>query len=627
MTVFSDADYTRWLAAPDTRPVTLVSAEHSNGTVYFGTYGYTSTPTDTDPNRHYEDLLLDKIKITESIEDATVGNILLINDGEHEDWIGFNWAGFPIKIYLGDKRWSFDNYRLIVDGRNGGISAPRTNRYKFSILDPHEALSIDIGSELIPLNFGNTFNIRPKLIDAGNRTYKFHDTTVASIVVRDNGVVLTGGGVGYTADLANGEFDLVAAPAGQITVTVVEANTEPEEIIREICKRVPVADEDNRVWDIADAALGGGFNTTTTAFTTGGGSEILTTPVNSDGNSYISVESNTAPQAAARAETTVNALSTVNPTVGTLVFIRGQVRHVGTGGDWYLAASEFTSLSGGNTIIILDLDSTMTDWINFSIAFITGNAVGLIDIIGVRENNGSNDGGAELKGMEIFLSGVSVNTSQLASFANVNNCGLYIQEPRQAGEAIRDVMRTVGGSFRFNTLSQLEIFRLDLPSSPIITLEPDDIFAIEENGIQHKGSEPPVKKMEIGYNKNWNVQSADSLAGSVAIQDREDFSTEFKYVQHVNQLGDFPLAKDKRLGGLFELEADAQTEVDRRQVIRSDKRDLYFVKSYLAPGQVQIGETITINYPDYGFDGGVDVVVLETQRLLGRNKIDLVVWK
>ncbi len=87
------------------------------------------------------------------------------------------------------------------------------------------------------------------------------------------------------------------------------------------------------------------------------------------------------------------------------------------------------------------------------------------------------------------------------------------------------------------------------------------------------------------------------------------------------------MARDKRVVSLFSIESDAQDEVDRRQIIRSTKRDTFVVKSFLAPGQVTIGEVINITYPEYGFVGGVLVVVIETQRALGRNRIDLVVWK
>lgn len=468
MTTYNDAEYTKWLASPVAVPVILVIAEHSAGTVYFGNYGYVSTAIDADPNRHYEDLLKEQIKIVESIDKSTVGDLLVINDGIHDDWLGFNWHGFSLKIYLGDKRWSFANFRLIVDGRNGGISAPATNRYKFSVLDPHEELRIQLGAELAPLCFGETFNVRPPLIDAGNLRYKVNDGLIASIVVRDNGIVLTGGGVGYTLDAANGEFDLVASPAGQITCDVSEVNTEAEEIIRALCALVPV-------------------------------------------------------------------------------------------------------------------------------------------------NSGA---------------GVSFDASQLASFPNSSNLGLYVQQPTATGELFRQIMETVGGSFRFNTVGDLEIFRLELPGTSVLNLIADDIFAIHLSGIKHMGNEPPIKLSELGYQKNWNVQSADGLAGAVTIQDREDMSKEFRYVEKLNSIeANFPLAKDKRLNSLFETQANAQTEINRRQVIRIDKRDTYFVKSFLAPGQVKIGQTITVNYPDYGFDDGVDVVVLETQRLLGKSRIDLVIWK
>lgn len=623
MVTFTDDEFTDWLAAPDAVRVTLAIMEHSNGTVYFGTYGYTSTPSDADPNRHFEDLLLDKVKIVEAVDKTTLGEIVVVNDATHDDWLEFNWLGFPLKVYLGDVRWSLDNFRLIIDGRNGGISAPATNRYKFSILDPHEELRIELGAEFAPLCFGETYNIRPVLIDAGTLKYKYDDGPVTGIVVRDNGIVLTDP-AGYSADLTNGELTLVSAPAGQITVDVSEANAEAHEIIEAICQLVPVANENDRIWDIDDAALNEDYDTNTTAFTTSGGGEVLTVSV-SDSQYYIGVESNTTPTAGARVSIPITTLSTVNPSNGDLVFVRGKVRHVGTGDDWILVVASDAALTSDVTTIDT-LSNTDTTWQNFSYVFTFSTVAGELDHFGVIESNGANSGGMELDDIEFFHAGVPVNTTNMAALTNTDNLGLYVQAPISAGDLIRSIMETVGGSFRFNTTGELEIFLIELPGTSVLTITPDDIFSIETSGIKHLGSERPIKFYELGYQKNWNVQSADSLAGAVSIQDREDMSKEFRYVNKANSLSNFPLAKDRRIGTLFELEADAQTEVDRRQVIRSDKRDSFFVKSFLAPGQISIGQTITVDYPDYGFDGGVDVVVLETHRLLGKNRIDLVVW-
>jgi hypothetical protein len=1219
MAVITDEQFTEWLASPISVPVVLAILTHSDGVEYVGTYGYTSTPSDTPANTYFEDILLDQVKIVESIDKNTIGDFSLINDNTHTDWLDLNWLGFPVKIYLGDQRWSFSNFRLIVDGRNGGISAPATDKYKFDVLDPNEALRLEIGAENAPLCFGEVFNCRPPMIDAVNLRYKVNDGPISSIVVRDNGVVLTGGGVGYTLDAANGEFDLTASPAGQITCDVTQADNTAAQIITAITNLIPVADENSRVWDIADATgpvaynatstvavaqnnavittpiesyearvvnldgafgnhvttpdsssvdivgelsivgwasaddwapspdpkyllakddasqrayglsiraggllglfvsangvnlaffestVGTGFNdndwhwigatfdsagdfrfytsndpgdtdfadiswsqlgdpvasgltsianttsplrigtlrgalsganrewsgeigraavfassdlgagtapsaefnakdyvsgstlkssTTGETYTLQGSAYINSASIpaavkyldldgvsgsfastpdandldvttkfcvlgymsltdwtpasaqylmckwtnsgnqrsfgagvnpdgtlilsvsddgstgsqnadssvalpstdgegiwiayvfdsgsvnfyysqqsksanystlswtelgtqqtvsggvtsafigtgvlevgsfnagnngNADGEIYkavlidsnnlrgsavadfdagdyvsgstltssgtgevwtlsggatigeepadgsqniVQIESNTTPTDIASGEILITDLSTVNPSDGDKVFIKGKVKHVGVGGNWLIRASDLSA----NQDDIVSVATTEIDYKNFAHSFIYDSSAGGLDYVVFREDSGTNDGGIVIKDLELFVAGVAVNAQNLSLFPNTNSLGLYVEQPRQAGVLIREVMDTVGGSYRFNALSELEIFRLELPYAELYTeanaisqddanattgitasgavmtvvtdpssgggtyalevesnttptsaarayidlgsffsggefltikidakhvgtggdwrivvadtdagdsvftqigslsnadtdydeytlsftysantrylvfmenngandggvildnlriessvaLSPDDVFSIESSGIKSLGQEPPIRKMELGYQRNWNVQQADALAGSVGIQDREDFSREYRYAEKVNSLADFPLAKDKRLGTLFELEADAQTEVDRRQVIRSTKRGTFFVKSFLAPGQVKIGETIVIDYPDYGFDGGVPVRIIETQRFLGRGKIDLVVWK
>jgi hypothetical protein len=774
MAVITDEQFTEWLASPISVPVVLAILTHSDGVEYVGTYGYTSTPSDTPANTYFEDILLDQVKIVESIDKNTIGDFSLINDNTHTDWLDLNWLGFPVKIYLGDQRWSFSNFRLIVDGRNGGISAPATDKYKFDVLDPNEALRLEIGAENAPLCFGEVFNCRPPMIDAINLRYKVNDGPISSIVVRDNGVVLTGGGVGYTLDAANGEFDLTASPAGQITCDVTQADNTAAQIITAITNLIPVADENSRVWDIADAIGPSGYNSASTAMTAFA-SAVVTTPVDGSQN-VVLIDGNDTPATGSRGAMNITDLSTVNPSDGDFIFIRGKIKHSGTGGAWSVRLADSNSLTGTFTELY-NIDSAITDYVSFAKAFVFDTGAGGLDVFGCIEDNGADDGAVYLKDVEVFVSGVPSNANNFNIFPNSSSLGLYVEQPRQAGVLIREVMDTVGGSYRFNALSELEIFRLELPyaelyteanaisqddanattgitavsgavmtvvtdpssgggtyalevesnTTPInggrasidlssffsggefltikidakhigtggawrfrvadtgpadniftqfatlantdteyeqyslsftysantrylvfresngandggvildnlriessVALSPDDVFSIESSGIKSLGQEPPIRKMELGYQRNWNVQQADALAGSVGIQDREDFSREYRYAEKVNSLADFPLAKDKRLGTLFELEADAQTEVDRRQVIRSTKRGTFFVKSFLAPGQVKIGETIVIDYPDYGFDGGVPVRIIETQRFLGRGKIDLVVWK
>ena len=458
MTMFTDDQYAEWLTDPQARRVVLVKATHADGVEYFGNAAYNSMYDDADPNRHYEDLLLSDVTIEHSLSKATIGDITVVNDGSHTGWLDYDWKGYPLQIYLGDARWRFDNYRLNVDGINGGISAPSNNRHRFDVLDPYENLKQTIGSESAPIAFGECFNVRPALIDSATLRYKCNDSAVISMTIRDNGLTP---GVAPTQFIATGEFTLAATPAGQITVDVVQTSKTAAQIVEAVC-----------------------------------------------------------------------------------------------------------------------------------------------DLIGVP-----------------------VNASNLAAFPNTAVLNKYINTATPAIEVIDSVLKTVGGSFRFNTLGEIEIFRLDVPATSTLTLTNDDIASVKNTGIKQLKTEAPVKTMTVGYAKNWSVQSADALAGSLSVSLKELYSTEYRTVEKTNTLPNNPLALDMRHDTLFVYEADAQAEADRRQVIRSVIRHLFEVKGFLASGQVVLGQTITIFYPDYSFANGLDAVVIGIERKLGKGIMNITVWR
>jgi len=219
---------------------------------------------------------------------------------------------------------------------------------------------------------------------------------------------------------------------------------------------------------------------------------------------------------------------------------------------------------------------------------------------------------------------ISVNATNFTAYTNTVDMGIYVNGATSRQSVANDLLLSTGGGYRFNTLGELEIFRLDLPATSLLDITTDDI---KQFGITHKGVEEPTKVLSLGYDKNWNVQSGDGLAGSVGAQDREDFSTEYKYITETNSIAEYPLAVDKEKNTLIVSSTDAQTEATRLQVIRAEKRDIYNVKSFLAAGVVSLGDTVTITYSDYGFENGVDVIIIGIKRSLGKGVVELTVWK
>ena len=239
--MISDQQYLDWLADDQGDRVVLVEAVYDGGVEYFASSPYISQPGDTDPNRPYDDLLLTMGDIHMEVGGPiSVGDLVLINDGSLDGWIGRAWRGHPLRIWMGDAAWSRDDFRLEIDGINGGIEAPQSDRIEFVLYDqgdvldqPLQATRLADGNP-VPVCYGTVFNAQPVLIDAVNLTWQVHDGAITSVAVRDNGAPITP----VSTDLTNGKFTLGASPVGTVTCTVVQADSSAAAIVTALAGRI-----------------------------------------------------------------------------------------------------------------------------------------------------------------------------------------------------------------------------------------------------------------------------------------------------------------------------------------------------------------------------------------------------
>jgi len=166
----SDAQYEAWLADENQERCILVEAEYSgSNTEYISTFAFVSAPLDTPANIAYDEIIKAVPEIDSSIDgEVTIGKILVSNiDGVLDSWVTRAWRGWPLRVYLGDPVWDRDDFRLIVKGINGGISAPRQDEISFEIRDKRELLqevvqtNLMAGGEPKPLSLGTVFNAEP----------------------------------------------------------------------------------------------------------------------------------------------------------------------------------------------------------------------------------------------------------------------------------------------------------------------------------------------------------------------------------------------------------------------------------------------------------------------------------
>lgn len=227
----TDAEYLAWLASNGRRCI-LVEID-ADTPLYFSDRGYTSLPTDTNPNRHYHPHVAGGVALRETLPlsgsaSLSYGDVELHNeDGALDDLLDTVVEGRAIRIYYGDMRWSLDDFRLVVSGIVARISSRTRGRLNVVMQDKLADLSKQVTDKLIggtgvnkdqlrPVVLGEVHNLTAISEDVQNERYRVHDGPIEAIIeVRDNGVP-----VGFTADLNEGTFDLEANPAGAITASV-----------------------------------------------------------------------------------------------------------------------------------------------------------------------------------------------------------------------------------------------------------------------------------------------------------------------------------------------------------------------------------------------------------------------
>ena len=263
----SAPQYQAWLADISQQRTLLVELDHATGTEYIANVAYVSLPTDTNANRIYDDVLKEAVDIESRLDgDFSLGEISIANDGSLNSWLDNKWAGHKIRLYLGDKDWSLDDFRLVALVVNGGINDVAPGIIRFAIRDSKALFDQPLQNTLlasglpVPVALGQPFNVPPALTDDPTHQYQVNEGVVTSAVVRDNGVV-----VGHTTDYSNGKYTLATRPQGNLGVDVVEPNNTAKALINWVCARVGMSADQTTLNALPTYPMGLYYDAETTA--------------------------------------------------------------------------------------------------------------------------------------------------------------------------------------------------------------------------------------------------------------------------------------------------------------------------------------------------------------------------
>lgn len=231
----TELDYDLWLEDLSAPRIILVEMDYAGGTEYLASRPYISKPTDSTPNRVYNDYVVEVIDIETRIDGATsFGEITLVDDGEITHWVDRAWQGHGIRLYLGGPDWSLDDFKLYAIGINGGITSARLGEITFEMTD-HSAVfdePIDTGSlpddaGPVPLALGKVYNAPAyRTSDGTQYEYKASFLPCVSLTPKEGGSTT----LNVTNHPSEGRFVLDAPVLLDLTVDIEEEHNTPTKI-------------------------------------------------------------------------------------------------------------------------------------------------------------------------------------------------------------------------------------------------------------------------------------------------------------------------------------------------------------------------------------------------------------
>jgi hypothetical protein len=107
---------------------------------------------------------------------------------------------------------------------------------------------------------------------------------------------------------------------------------------------------------------------------------------------------------------------------------------------------------------------------------------------------------------------------------NSSVIGIYISDETQLSTALDEVFGSIGAWYGFDTTGVLRTGRFGDPAgTPAAELTKYEIASLDRLATQDEGRGVPAWKVNVNYDKNYTIQDAASLAGSVITNKRWEF--------------------------------------------------------------------------------------------------------
>jgi len=197
------------------------------------------------------------------------------------------------------------------------------------------------------------------------------------------------------------------------------------------------------------------------------------------------------------------------------------------------------------------------------------------------------------------------------------NIGWYSKDTVTYRDIINALIEPLGISMRRNNLGEHQLITAN-KSESVLVLEDDDLFSISMSGFEEKKN-----KIEVGYARNFEVQSEGSLVlvseNGLTEENKSRYGLEYKTLS--KSIDNNAIGKDTllRIDTYLTDEYQANQELDSLSNEYTKTRKRWNIEATIAAATVAIGDTITINHSDIDDD----VVVIGVKKNISGQQIDL----
>jgi len=622
-------DFTAWLQ--DTTAIRCILVESVSNISGVNTTHYLSTKAYIDEanNRVYDPIvsansiqLIERMSI-DSSPSMSFGDVEIVNiDGTLDSWLTDIWANKAINIYVGDVRWLRSDFVKIFSGTTEDVDSRSAQTLNIKVRDKLQRLNTPISetklggstankNEIIPLCFGECFNVSPLLSNPATLEFQTHQGAIeGAIEVRDNGVPV---GFSYTESSVKSRFKLTAQPFGKVTASV-------QGVVKNK-NLIPHSEQfDNAGWSKTGITVTA--NNVAAPDGTVTADKITATLADSYINSLITVTSSTTYTFSVwlRADSSITIriyLGNQNGAAGSqpltvdvaTAWKRFQVTHATSSTTTVL----FAQVGGGSHF---NFGEVVYAWgaqlelgnVANSYAATQGVPANIFlkNVAGIVRNLVLNYGNANTR---FVPSDLDIDSIQTFEEANPQPVGLYVESRENTLSVCNQIASSVGAQLVMSRLGKLQLLKLELPAPGTpFEIGKDDIF---ENTISISRKLPVKAAFKVNYNKNWTVQPG--LLTGIPESHKKIYATEYASVtvEDVTVKSNYALDSEPiAIDTLLLTESDASDEANRLLDLYKTPRFVITFTGKPRLVELILGQPVTLTYPRFGLDSGKDGQVI-----------------